>query len=193
MNKRKYYLIRTLKITSLLIVCSVIAYQLIMLRSTANQIKQQQSERFSYSLTNLASAEATRFIANKKTKELQRIIKQVSDDPLVKNATIYDKQGKVLYQSGDIQKRSASQTEQEVVPYITELYKEKTKLGYIHISLEQGKIFQLVNDYRERSGFTMLLLVVISFSTGVILTFLFANKILFFYSIIAKAVTRFKN
>ena len=46
-----YYLLRTLQILSLIIICAVIVYQFSMLKSTANQIKYQQTERFSYSLT----------------------------------------------------------------------------------------------------------------------------------------------
>ena len=185
MNKKKYYLFRTLKITGLVIVCSVIAYQLIMLKSTANDIKYQQTEKFSYSLINLASAEATRFIFEKRKKDLRLLTEHLSHDPLIRDTTIYDRLGKILYQSGDVLpldellniSEEKVQEYQGAVPYMSELYKDDTKLGYIRITLEQDKILSLINDYRGRSVLTMILLVIFSFSAGIIISLLFLEKI----------------
>lgn len=200
MPKKKYYLLRTLQIGILVVVCTFIGYQLIMLRSTANKIKYQQSERFSYSLANLASAEATRFLSENKTKDLQLLIDNVSDDPLVRDVTIYDHLGKALYQSEDVVSLPTllninddeDKDIQGIVPYMTELYKDNTKLGYIRISLNQGEILSLISDYQERSKSTMYLLIISSFVAGIIFTILFSRKVMLNYYSVIRVISRLK-
>ncbi len=194
MNKKMYYLLRTLQIVTLIIVCAVIAYQLTMLKSTSNQIKYQQTERFSYSLTNLAAAEATRYLSKKKTKDLQLLIDDLSHDPIVRDATIYDHMGKILYQSEDVLplpvllniNSDEDVQAQGVIPYIAELYKDNTKIGYIRITLEQDKILSLIHDYQEKSLSTMLLLLMLSFVAGTIIMALFFRRLEAGYYHVAK-------
>lgn len=185
MNKKMYYLLRTLQIVSLIIISAVIAYQFTMLKSTSNQIKYQQTERFSYSLTNLAAAEATRYLAQKKLKDLQLLIDDLSHDPIVRDATIYDDLGRIVYQSEDVLALQTllnlnddnSSQAQGVIPYIAELYTENKKIGYIRITLEQDKILSLIHDYQEKSLSTMWLLLVLSFAAGAILMALFFRRL----------------
>ena len=196
MKKKMSYLLRTLQVVGLLIVCTVIIYQFSMLKSTADQIKYQQTENFAYSLTNLAAAEATRYLSNKKITDLQLLIDNLSHDPNVRDATVYDALGKILYQSenilplADLLKISPVQKKQAVgvIPYIAELYKDNKKIGYIRITLEQEKILNLIHDYQEKSSSTMLLLLILSFMAGTILMALFFRKFENIYYYTAKLI-----
>ncbi|MFT6924900.1 MAG: membrane protein [Psychromonas sp.] len=185
MHKKMYYLLRTLQISSLVIICSVIAYQFISLRNTSDGIRYQQTERFAYSLTNLAASEASRYLSQQKDKDLQLLIKELRHDPIVRDVTIYDQFGKVIFQSKDAIplplllkiESSDKQRSQGIIPHIAELYKDNEKIGYIRISLEQEKILSLINDYQEKSFSTMLLLFVLSFLVGTIIMALFFKRI----------------
>ncbi|MFT4836467.1 MAG: membrane protein [Psychromonas sp.] len=185
MHKKMYYLLRTLQISSLLIICSVIAYQFISLRNTSDGIRYQQTERFSYSLTNLAASEASRYLSQQKNEDLQLLIHELTDDPIVRDVTIYDQFGKIIFQSKDALPlptllniaSSNDKRSQGIIPQIAELYKDNEKIGYIRISLEQGKILSLINDYQEKSFSTMLLLFVLSFLVGTIAMALFFRRI----------------
>ena len=185
MHKKMYYLLRTLQISSLLIICSVIAYQFISLRNTSDGIRYQQTERFSYSLTNLAASEASRYLSQQKSKDLQLLINELTDDPIVRDVTIYDQFGQIIFQSKNAiplpvllkiespdDKRS-----QGLIPHIAELYKDHNKIGYIRISLEQQKILSLINAYQEKSFSTMLFLFILSFFVGTIIMALFFRNI----------------
>lgn len=185
MHKKMYYLLRTLQISSLLIICSVIAYQFISLRNTSDGIRYQQTERFSYSLTNLAASEASRYLSQQKNKDLQLLINELTNDPIVSDVTIYDQFGKIIFQSKDALplpvllkiESSDDKRSQGIIPHIAELYKDNEKIGYIRISLEQQKILSLINDYQEKSFSTMLLLFVLSFLVGTIIMALFFRRI----------------
>lgn len=197
-----YYLLRTVQISSLLIICSIIAYQFISLRNTSDGIRYQQTERFSYSLTNLAASEASRYLSQQKNEDLQLLISELTDDPIVRDVTIYDQFGKIIFQSEDalplpILLNIASSDDkraQGIIPQIAELYKDNEKIGYIRIALEQGKILSLINDYQEKSFSTMLLLFVLSFLVGTIAMALFFRRIEALYSrlsgLISKLVTQ---
>lgn len=184
MHKKMYYLLRTLQISSLLIICSVIAYQFISLRNTSNGIRYQQTERFSYSLTNLAASEASRYLSQQKNKDLQLLINELTNDPIVSDVTIYDQFGKIIFQSKDalplpVLLNIASSNDkraQGIIPQIAELYKGNNKIGYIRISLEQEKILSLINDYQKKSFSTMLLLFILSFIVGTIIMALFFRR-----------------
>jgi len=185
MHKKMYYLLRTLQISSLLILCSVITYQFISLRNTSDGIRYQQTERFSYSLTNLAASEASRYLSQQKNKDLQLLINELTNDPIVRDVTIYDQFGKIIFQSEDtiplpvLLKIESPEDprSQGLIPHIAELYKDNEKIGYIRISLEQEKILSLINDYQEKSFSTMLLLFVLSFLVGTIIMALFFRRI----------------
>jgi membrane protein len=162
--------------------------------STASKVKYQQTEKFAYSLTNLAAAEATRNLSHKSKTNLQQLVDDLSDDPIVRDATVYNEFGQILYQSKNVLPLKSllkidSPKEQEaqgVIPYIAELYDENKKIGYIRVSLEQQKILTLINDYQEKSASTMLLLLILSFVAGIILMALFFNKLKDIYYSIAK-------
>lgn len=180
-----YYLLRTLQISSLFIICSVIAYQFMSLRNASNGIRYQQTEMFSQSLANLAAAEASRYLSQQKNKDLQLLINELTSDPMVRDVTIYDQFGKVILQSQDTLPLSIllnigftnDQRAEGIIPHIAELYKENVKIGYIRISLEQQKMLSLIFDYQEKSFSTMLLLFVLSFLVGTIIMALFFRRI----------------
>ena len=196
MKKKMYYLLRTLQIGSLLIVCTVIGYQFSTLKSTADEIKYQQTENFAYSLTHLAGAEATRSLSNKKITDLQLLIDNLSHDPNVRDATVYDDLGQILYQSenvlplADLLKINTDNNRQAAgaIPYISELQKENEKIGYIRITLERQKILNLIDEYQEKSISTMWLLLILSFVAGTILMALFFRRFEFFYYYMAKRI-----
>lgn len=196
MNKKMYYLLRTLQITSLILLCAVIGYQFTLLQITSNQIGYQQTERFSYSLTNLAAAEATRYLSQNKLSDLQLLIDDLSHDPLVRDATIYDHLGQILYQSKNVLALPVllNITENEdgetvgVIPYIAELYNENEKIGYIRITLEQDKMLSLIHDYQQKSLSIMLQILILAFVAGTIIMALFFRRVEAAYYHVAKAL-----
>ena len=193
-----YYLLRTLQILSLLTISGIIAYQFISLNNTSNAIRYQQTERFSSSLTNLAASEASRYLAQQKNKDLQILINDLTKDPSVRDAVIYDQFGKIIFQSEDALPLpillniapSVDQRAEGVIPRIAELYKDDEKIGYIRISLEQQKLLSLLYDYQEKSLSTMLLLFVLSFLAGTIIMALFFRRAEAAYYYLASLLTR---
>ncbi|WP_372882991.1 AhpA/YtjB family protein [Psychromonas sp.] len=198
MNKKMYYLLRKLQILSLLTICGIIGYQFMNLNSTSNAMRYQQTERFSYSLTNLAAAEASRYLAQQQNKNLQILIKDLTNDPSVRDAVIYDQFGNIIFQSEDALPlpillnidSSDDPRAKGVTPRIAELYKDNKKIGYIRISLEQQKLLSLISDYQKQSLSTMLLLFVLSFSAGTIIMALFFRKAEAAYYRLSAMITR---
>lgn len=205
MVRKFFWIIRTLQIVAIIIIFAVIAYQFIALQNESNAIRFQQTEKFSYSLTNLAAAEASRYLSQKKQEDLQLLIDDLSEDPIVRDAIIYDQLGQILYQSKNsiplpvlLQLGDKSSDDAEgVIPYIAELYSEETKIGYIRIALEQERILSLIQHYQQR-GFSILsLLMMLSFIAGCLLTAVFYKKVTNGYkkivSEIPKLIERTKN
>ncbi|WP_022941003.1 AhpA/YtjB family protein [Psychromonas hadalis] len=184
MNKKMYYWLRFLQISGLITVSIIIIFQLNELRITSNEVSHQQTEKFSYSLTNLAAAEASRYLAQKKSKDLQLLINDLSNDPMVRDATIYDHLGKILYQSKEPLllpillkiNESSGDDIKGIIPYIAELYKEGEKIGYIRISLQQDHILRIIFDYQAQNLETLILLLSLSFLAGAIIMALIFRK-----------------
>jgi len=180
-----YYWLRFLQISSLLIVSIIIIYQFNALRVISNELRYQQTTKFSYSLTNLAAAEASRYLSQKKVKDLQLLIDDLSNDPMVRDATIYDNLGKILFQSNEpllLPVLLKIDTESDsniagIIPYISELYKEDTKIGYIRISLRQDHILQIIFDYQEKALSTLITLLMLSFLAGSLIMALFFRRL----------------
>jgi len=185
MNKKMYYWLRFFQLSGLLTVSIIIFFQLNELRLISNEVRYQQTEKFSYSLTNLAAAEASRYLAQKKEKDLQLLINDLSNDPMVRDATIYDHLGKVLYQSKEPLllpvllkiNESSGDDIKGIIPYIAELYKEDEKIGYIRISLKQDHILQIIFDYQELTLKTLISLLLLSFLAGSIIMALFFKRL----------------
>jgi membrane protein len=198
MNNKLYYLLRSTQIISLIVVCAVMAYHFTTLKNTADAIKYQQTEKFSYSLTNLAASEASRFLSRNKNEELQLLIDDLSNDPIVRDATIYDHLGVVIIQSADVLPLprllnlddSNSPDVQGIIPHIAELYKGNNKIGYIRISLEQKKILSLISDYQEKSQSTILLIFILSFVAGTILMALMFRRVERLYFFFIRALSK---
>jgi len=180
-----YYWLRFFQLSGLLTVSIIIFFQLNELRLISNEVRYQQTEKFSYSLTNLAAAEASRYLAQKKEKDLQLLINDLSNDPMVRDATIYDHLGKVLYQSKEPLllpvllkiNESSGDDIKGIIPYIAELYKEDEKIGYIRISLKQDHILQIIFDYQELTLKTLISLLLLSFLAGSIIMALFFKRL----------------
>ncbi|MEH6454574.1 MAG: AhpA/YtjB family protein [Psychromonas sp.] len=200
MNKKMYYLLRSTQIISLIVVCVVMAYHFMTLKNTGHAIKYQQTEKFSYSLTNLAASEASRFLARNKNEELQLLIDDLSNDPIVRDATIYDHLGVVIIQSKNVLSLpkllnldgSNSEHVQGIIPHIAELYEDDNKIGYIRISLEQNKILSLISDYQEKSYSTIMLIFILAFVAGTILMALMFRRVESIYLFLVRKLTRTK-
>lgn len=185
MKIKMYYGLRILQISGLAIVTIFILIQLNQLRVISNEVRYQQTEKFSYSLTNLAAAEASRYFVNKKDPDLQLLIDDLSNDPMVHDATIYDQLGKVLYQSADplpltvLLKIDSDETNDAsgIIPYIAELYNENEKIGYIRISLKQDHILKIIFNYQQQTLETLILLLSLSFIAGSIIMALFFRRV----------------
>ncbi|GLS91666.1 SMP protein [Psychromonas marina] len=184
MKTKMYYGLRFIQITGLLAVTIIILIQLNQLRVISNEVRYQQTEKFSSSLTNLAAAEASRYFTNKKEQDLQLLINELSNDPMVRDATIYDHLGKILYQSADPLslpvllkiEQSPAHNITGVIPYIAELYNDNKKIGYIRISLEQDHILRIIFNYQQQNLETLLLLLSLSFLAGIIIMALFFKR-----------------
>ena len=189
MRKKFFWFIRTLQILAIFALFSVIAYQFIALQNESSAVRYQQTEKFSYSLTNLAAAEASRYLSQKKEKDLQLLINDLNEDPIVKDATIYDVFGKVMYQSkGTIPLPTLlkiggkkSDDIEGVIPYISELYSGDTKVGYIRVTLKQDHILSLIERYQERGLSILGLLVTLAFIAGILLMAVFYKRLHKFY------------
>jgi len=176
-----YYGLRFLQLSGLIAVTAIILFQLNELRMLSSNVGYQQTEKFSYSLTNLAAAEASRYFSQNKHKELQILINDLSNDPMVRDATIYDHLGKVLYQSNEPLQlpvllkidENATPDIRGIIPYIAELYKEDEKIGYIRISLRQDHILGIILNYQQQTLEILLLLLGLSFIAGSIIMALF--------------------
>jgi membrane protein len=183
MVKKYFSKTRTFQLLSIIILSPTIIYQFLSLQSESNIVRLEQTDKFSYSLTNLAAAEASRYISEKKTKELQLLIDSLSRDPVIKDATIYDQFGKKIYQSKEalplltLLKIDGDTTQAEgVIPYIAELYVKNKKIGYIRISLEQNKVLSLMEDYEEHGLAVLIILIILSFITGIIFMAMFYKR-----------------
>lgn len=189
MRRKLFWFIRTLQILAIFALFSVIAYQFIALQNESSAVRYQQTEKFSYSLTNLAAAEASRYLSQKKEKDLQLLINDLNEDPIVKDATIYDVFGKVMYQSkGTIPLPTLlkiggkkSDDTKGVIPYISELYSGDTKVGYIRVTLKQDHILSLIERYQERGLSILGLLVTLAFIAGILLMAVFYKRLHKFY------------
>lgn len=184
MNKKMFYFLRSTQIIALILALATIFYQLNLLREQSIGLSFEQTEKFSHSLTNLAASEAERYINTHKIKDLNILVDDLSNDPIIRDATIYDNLGKVLYKS----KNSISLKEllkvddsnvkdiDGTVPYITELFDEDTKVGYILVSLRQNKLLGLIHDYQQTSFTALVLVFVMAFLAGMILMAIFFKK-----------------
>jgi len=183
-----YYALRTIQIVGLIAVIVIIAYQTSILRLASNEIRLEQTEKFSFSLTNLAAAEAERYLVRHRKNDLKLLIDNLARDPIVRDATIYDHLGKVLYHSKnplELQKLlkvmpPTNKTEKEdlvgIVPYIAELYNNDNKIGYLRISLHQNHILSLMADYQQSTLAILLEVVFLAFLAGMILMALFFKR-----------------
>ncbi|TEW55351.1 hypothetical protein E2R68_06295 [Psychromonas sp. RZ22] len=183
MDNKLFWVVRILQLLTLCILFTVISYQFVSLKSESNAVRYQQTEAFSYSLTNLAAAQATRYLSEKKHKDLQLLMDELSEDPNVRDATIYDQLGQIIYQSKTalplpvLLRLGDNSIEPEgVIPYIAELYSESTKIGYIRVTLEQKRILSLIYDYQERGFSILMLLIILAFTAGIILMAVFFRK-----------------
>lgn len=189
MVNKLFWIKRTLQVVTMFALFAVIAYQFITLQNESNAVRFQQTEKFSYSLTNLAAAEASRYLSQKNQENLQLLIDDLSEDPIVRDAIIYDKLGQILYQSKAsiplpvLLKIGGKQSDEAegVIPYIAELYDDGTKIGYIRIALEQERILSLIQNYQQRGLSIMSLLILLSFTAGTLLTAIFYKKVTSIY------------
>jgi len=184
MFRKYFWKPRPIKVSIIIVCVSIIIYQFVSLKSESNAVRFQQTEKFSYSLTNLAASEASRYLSQNKNKELQFLIDSLSKDPVVKDATIYDQYGQTIYQSVQaipltslLNIGSHHKESEGVIPYIAELYTNNIKIGYIRITLEQQDILSKIENYQQRGLAILQVLILLAFITGMLVMALFFKKI----------------
>ncbi|MDN2663235.1 AhpA/YtjB family protein [Psychromonas sp. 14N.309.X.WAT.B.A12] len=189
MGKKIFWIVRLSQIAAILCLFAIIAFQFNSLQNESNGVRYQQTEKFSYSLTNLAAAEASRYLAQQNQEDLKLLIDDLSDDPIVRDATIYDEFGKIIYQSEQVLplpellqlNDEGSHAVDGVIPHIAELYSDQTKIGYIRVTLEQGKILSLIETYQERGLSILSLLTLLAFIAGMLLTIVCYKRVNIIY------------
>ena len=175
MFKKYFRKPHAIKILIITLLSSIIIYQLESLKLESNTVRSQQIEKFSYSLTNFAASQAARYLSEDKNKELQSLINSLSEAPVIKDASIYDKFGEVIYQSEGalgvislLKINQENKEEESFIPYITELYSDKVKIGYLRITVKQDDVLSLIHDYENRGLAILQFLIMLSFITGMI-------------------------
>jgi len=184
MLEKKKYLLHIIQISCLVVIATLTTYKIAMLNHTANELKFQQIEKFAASLSGFAAEEAKYYLPNDKTQDIHSLIDNLSKDTAIQDATIYNNLGQTIYQSkptlvlSDLLKITPNNNvdSSAVTPYISELYDDNKKVGYIRITLKKNEIIKLIDEYQSQSISTILLMMFISFFTGVILVLVLFNK-----------------
>lgn len=201
MFKKKTYLLHIIQISCLVLICAIAIYKITMLHHTANELKFQQIEKFAASLSGFAAEEARHYLPKNKTQDLHLLIDNLSQNTAIQDATIYNNLGKIIYQSkpilalSDLLKITPNNKVDgsEITPYISELYNDNKKVGYIRITLKNNEILKLVDEYQDQSTSTILLMMLISFFTGVMLTLVLPNKYNMSYLYVKEAFIKLIN
>ncbi|WP_434340048.1 AhpA/YtjB family protein [Motilimonas cestriensis] len=160
-----------------------LAYLTTNLQVLADKNRIEQTQRFGYTLTNRAANDAARYLEAEDNEELSRLVDGLSNDPLVRDVTIYNAFGVVLHQSADalpldlvlnLSPKTTSADAREIaqnrIPYIAELFKESTKIGYLRVTLEQGKILAVMNDYQQKANELLKTMLIVALLIGFLLT-----------------------
>ena len=185
MKTKMFYFLRSMQIIGLMLVLATIFYQLNQLHLQSIELRYKQTEKSSQSLINLAAAEAERYFNTNQVKDLQRLINDLSNDPMVRDATIYDNLGQVLYKSENsislkqLLKIDDSDNDdiEGIVPHISELFDGEKKIGYILVSVRQSQLIGLIQGF-QKSLFSMLLLVfAMAFLAGMIVMAIIHKKV----------------
>lgn len=199
MKAKLYFLFKAIPFVLILSLFATIAYQFISLENQSMAVRHQQTQKFAYSLTNLAAAEATRYINQKNHKGLQTLIDDLSKDPSVRDATIYDKLGQILYQSKKVLPLPVllnlgdnySPDADGLIPYIAELYVDGTKVGYLRITLEQKRFLSLIQGYQDKGQTILALLIFLAFIAGMVITALSYRNAVIVYNEIKLGIGNF--
>lgn len=201
MLKKKTYLLHLIQISCLVLICAVAIYKIAMLHHTANELKFQQIEKFAASLSGFAAEEAQHYLAKNKTQDLHLLIDNLSKDTAIQDATIYNNLGEIIYQSkpilglSDLLKITPNNEvdSSKITPYISELYNDNKKVGYIRITLKKNEILKLIDEYQDQSTSTSLLMMIILFFTGVVVTLVLSNKYNISYSYVKETFIKLIN
>jgi membrane protein len=180
---------RTLQLLVAVGLIGYLAYLTINLQILADKSRIEQTQRFGYTLTNRAANDAARYLEASNGDELARLVNDLSLDPLVRDVTIYDAFGVVLHQSKDplpldlvlnITPKTTSADAREIaqnrIPYIAELFQESTKIGYLRVTLEQGKILSVMSAYQQKANELLQTMLFIALLIGFLLTRALSKK-----------------
>ncbi len=160
-----------------------LAYLTTNLQLLADKNRIEQTQRFGYTLTNRAANDAARYLQGDEQDELARLVAELAKDPLVRDVTIYDAFGVVQHQSDDampldlvlnIAPKTTSADAREIaqnrIPYIAELFQESTKIGYLRVTLEQGKILAEMNHFQQKANELLKTMLFVALLIGFLLT-----------------------
>ncbi|MFO6424036.1 AhpA/YtjB family protein [Motilimonas sp. KMU-193] len=160
-----------------------LAYLTTNLQLLADKNRIEQTQRFGYTLTNRAANDAARYLQNDEQEELARLVSELAKDPLVRDVTIYDAFGMMLHQTDNampldlvlgITPKTTSADAREIaqnrIPYIAELFQESTKIGYLRVTLEQGKILAEMNHFQQKANELLKTMLFVALLIGFLLT-----------------------
>ncbi|MCE2570923.1 AhpA/YtjB family protein [Motilimonas eburnea] len=174
---------RALQLLVALGLIGYLAYLTTNLQLLANKNRIEQTQRYGYTLTSRAANDAARYLQQDEPDELARLVTQLAKDPLVRDVTIYDAYGVVQHQSDDamsldlilgITPKTTSADAREIaqnrIPYIAELFQETTKIGYLRVTLEQGKILAEMNHFQAKANELLKTMLFVALLIGFLLT-----------------------
>ena len=185
MVKKIFRLKRLLKVIIICLIAIVIASQLIRLQSASLTVRDQQTERFSQSLTNAIATNAAHFLSENQLDQLQEMIGDLKNDSMIRDVTIYNTLGETVAQSKNsiplpellnLSEEDEAIEEISIRPYVEELRYDDKKIGYIRLSLEQDKLLALIDNYQEHSFNILVLIFILIFIAGLLIMSIFHQK-----------------
>ncbi|RJG51332.1 hypothetical protein D1Z90_00950 [Motilimonas pumila] len=182
-RQKHLYIWRAMQLLLALVLLGYIIYLNVDLNYLASKSRTEQTQMFGSTLTSRAAQDAATFLQNEQTEELDRLVASLAADPLVRDATIYNHLGEIIHQSEDPASldlvlhikpvKSSSDARESAhnrIPYVAELYQEKQKIGYLRVTLEQGKILQQINNYQSQARSSTKTMLVLAFLVGFLIT-----------------------
>ena len=145
------------------------------------QIQFKQLQTLTKLLISQAALTASDFIANDDQEKLLLLTNQLSEDPLVADATVYDTTGVKIAASDDAKSvreslgmdtplQSAGIGKQQLVEPI---FLHNAIVGYVRITFEKGRVTAFSDHHYRNSDRSMILMILMSFASGVLLTLIF--------------------
>lgn len=149
------------------------------------QIQTRQLETLTNILVSQAALSASNMLVNEEQERLLQLTEQLSKDPLVFDATIYDAEGVKLASSQNAQPvratlgldtplGTANIGRQQLVEPIVH---DGNQIGFVRITFEKGRVTAISDHHYRNSDRMMYLMILISFFSGVLISFLMRRQV----------------